>query len=216
MTRPPLPRLHVVTDDAVLARPDFRAVAAAILEGAGGNPPPVLALHVRGPGTSGRAIFDHVQALLPVARGYATLLFVNDRVDVALATSPDGIHLGRRSLHPRDARSLLGSDPWLGASAGSADEVGDLTREGADYTFLGTIWPTASHPGREGSGPGALASAVERAGGRPVLAIGGVTPERAREVRAAGAWGIAVLGGVWNAERPADAVARYLEALETM
>jgi len=207
-TRAPLPRLHVVTDDRVLAREGWTRAAAGVLAAGGA----ALALHVRGPRTGGATLFELARALLPEARGSGALLIVNDRVDVALVAGTDGAHLGRRSLPVREARSLLGH-AWLGASVHEPEAAGPVRSEGADYAFLGTMFRTPTHPDATGLGPDALARAAGGAVGFPVLAIGGIGPRRVGAVRAAGAYGVAVVSGVWDAGDPASAVARYLEEL---
>jgi thiamine-phosphate pyrophosphorylase len=84
------------------------------------------------------------------------------------------------------------------ASVHSLGEAEAAVAAGADGLVVGTIWPTASHPGREATGLSLVARAA--ALGRPVIAIGGVTPERAREARRAGAWGVAAIGALWQAK----------------
>jgi thiamine monophosphate synthase len=80
----------------------------------------------------------------------------------------------------------------------------------ADWLLVGTLWPTPSHPGRPGAGTPLLGA---MAGLRtPLIAIGGVTAERTGEAKRAGAAGVAVLRGIWDAPDPAEAVHRYLEA----
>ncbi|MYI65752.1 MAG: thiamine phosphate synthase, partial [Gemmatimonadetes bacterium] len=88
-----------------------------------------------------------------------------------------------------------------------------LRDEGLDYLFMGAAYATASHPERTPAGPDAVSTAAAQAAG-PVLAIGGVTPARVRELAALGVYGVAVLSGVWGRERPDRAVARYLQVLE--
>ncbi|MEJ2502883.1 MAG: thiamine phosphate synthase, partial [Gemmatimonadota bacterium] len=83
----------------------------------------------------------------------------------------------------------------------------------ADFLVLGTIWPTASHPGRPGAGPEGIAVVAARVA-VPIVAIGGVTPDRGVRARRAGAHGIAVLRGVWEARDPGEAAAAYIEAWE--
>ncbi|MFQ5538472.1 MAG: thiamine phosphate synthase [Gemmatimonadota bacterium] len=218
-----LPRLHVVTDDNVLARRSFVDAAAAALEAGGGE----VALHLRGPGTGGGALLELASELRRLAAGESVpFLAVNDRVDVALAARmrPLWVHLGARSLPPGVARRLLeahgGPVPVVvGASTHSASEAREAFREGADYIFFGSVFETASHPGRKPVGLDGLAEAVAaiRPMGpeesQPVVAIGGMTPERVASVLAAGARGVAVVTGVWNAPDPAGAVREYLEAL---
>ena len=207
-----LPRLHIVTDDDLIARGGFEARAAAVLEAAGG----AVALHVRGPRADGATLYRLSSTLLPIAHRTGSLLLVNDRLDVALALGTDGAHVGARSLGVRVARALLGADVWLGASVHSADDAMAARAEGADYAFLGTMFDTPTHTDRKGMGLEGLVVTVRGVGAFPLIAIGGIDPQRVHEVLAAGAWGVAVVRGVWNARDPADAVRRYLEEIERM
>ncbi|MEJ2677996.1 MAG: thiamine phosphate synthase [Gemmatimonadota bacterium] len=197
-----LPRLHLVTSDAVLAAPDFVERATAVLAAHG----PGVALHVRAHGMDGRPLLRIVRALAPAG---AALLLVNDRVDVALAADV-GAQIGRRSLPVPVARRLL-PRRWLGYSAHAAGEAETAVREGADFVVLGTIFATPSHPGAGGTGVGLVRAAAPVA---PVVAIGGITAERVALCVAAGAHGVAVLGGVWTADDPVAATGSYLQALD--
>ncbi len=205
-----LPRLHVVTDDSMLARGGFEERAIAVLEAGGAG----MALHLRGTRTDGSALYRLASDLLPQARRSGTLLVVNDRIDVALALEVDGVHVGHRSLGVRIARGLLGPDLWLGASVHDAKEASAAREEGADYAFLGTMFETPTHPGRVGMGIEGLAATAGRVGGLPIVAIGGIDPERVPEVLAAGAYGVAVVRGVWDAPDAPGAVRRYRQAIE--
>jgi thiamine-phosphate pyrophosphorylase len=216
-----LPRLHVVTDDVTLGRAGFEARAIDVLEAGGVD----VALHLRGPATDGATLYAIARTLLPHARRSGALLFVNDRLDVALALEVDGAHLGHRSLGVRVARELLGDASWLGASVRDAREAEVAAREGADYVFLGTIFATPSHPGHAGmglEGVAAVTGAVKRFAtsaplgaplGIPVVAIGGIGAARARDVLGAGAHGIAAVRGVWDSRDPPAAVRRYRDAI---
>ena len=204
-----LPPLHVVTDDEVLSRPGFVELACALLR-AGGS---ALALHVRGPRTPGGPLLLVARSLREAARMAGAWLVVNDRVDVALAAGAEGVHLGERSLPVATARRLVGAATRIGASVHSAPAGAEAVRQGADWIFAGTIYTTPSHPGREPRGPGFVAEVAAAAGGVPVLAIGGVTPERVADVAASGAAGVAVIRGVWDAADPLDAARGYLEEL---
>jgi thiamine-phosphate pyrophosphorylase len=206
-----LARLHVVTDDSMLSRGGFEARAGGVLAEGGAG----MALHLRGPRTDGATLFTLATALLPVARRCGSALFLNDRLDVALAVGADGAHVGRRSLGVRVARMLLGPELWLGASTQDASEALAARDQGADYAFLGTIFDTPSHPDRKGMGLEGLGATAGRVGGFPLVAIGGIDPGRVGDVLAAGAYGVAVVRGVWDARDPAAAVRRYLEAVET-
>jgi thiamine-phosphate pyrophosphorylase len=200
-----IPPLHVVTDDEVVARGDFLDRARRIL-GAGGA---AAAFHLRARRGGGRRMYDFASSLRSMAADAGALLIVNDRVDVALAAAADGAHAGGRGMTAADARRLLGPDRLLGVSVHSVDEARDAMRGGADFLLAGTIWDTPSHPDRRGAGIGRIREIA--ALGIPVIAIGGVTAARAAEARDAGAAGVAVIRGVWDAPDPAEAVNEYLK-----
>jgi thiamine-phosphate pyrophosphorylase len=195
---PRLPPLHVVTDDEVLRSADFLKRAGAVLRAGGEH----VALHLRGPSSAGRFLFELAVALRAAAEESGALLLVNDRVDIALAAGAHGVQLGARAMSAADARRLLGPERLLGASVHSVAEAAAAAPR-ADFFLVGTVYASASHPGRAGAGPGFLRSLAEH--GLPRIGIGGITAGRVAEVRAAGAAGVAVLRSVWNAADPAGA-----------
>lgn len=205
-----MPRLHVVTDDEVLARPEVIPSAEALLEAGRSG----LAFHVRGPHTEAARVYEIVTALGPAARRSGALLVVNDRVDVALAAEVGAVHLGARSLSVAETRRLVGPETKIGRSTHDPSEVRDGALSGVDFLFFGNVWETPSHPDRPGLGPAALREAAEAAGEVPVVAIGGVDLGRAPSVLDAGAHGVAVLRGVWGAEEPRRALRDYISALD--
>ena len=190
-----IPRLHLVTNDAVAERADFvvqaRAIAAALERD--------VAIHLRAHELSARSLFELAAALVPGV----PVLFVNDRADVALAAGVRGVHLGARSLPVAVVRRLL-PEASIGYSAHSAAESARAEAEGANFVFAGSIYPTASHPGAPAAGVAFLRKCAA-ACRIPVLAIGGVTAERVAEVREAGAYGVAVISAVWDAPDPVQA-----------
>lgn len=212
---PLIPRLHLVTDDRVLDTPGFPERAREVAE-AGGR---MVALHLRGPGLSGRRMWEVGVRIQEALEGTGALFLVNDRVDLALILGARGAHLGERSLPPRAARRVLGDDALLGRSVHGADEATTLVGvpgelDALDFLMVGTIWATPTHPGRPGAGTERVREVRKAAPGLLLIGIGGVTPERVPELLAAGAHGAAVLGAVWDADDPAAAVAALLMALE--
>lgn len=226
-----LPRLHVVAGADVVGARDFRARLLPVLEAGG----PSLAVHLRGRGTSARRLHHVAEWLVRAAAARRVRAIVNDRVDVALAVGAGGVHLREDSLPPAVVRSLWQAhslrharapgDGWIGRSIHSPAQVADFPVGAVDFFMLGAVYPTTSHPGRlplgleavvaasggaEGTG---TAAASTEGTGTAVVAIGGITPERVGPVCAAGAWGVAVASGVWGAGDPAEAVARYIDAL---
>ncbi len=204
-----VPRLHAVTNDELLADPRFPELARSVLAAGG----PGLALHLRAARLSGRDLWERAASLASEARARGAVLLVNDRVDVALGLEGVGAHLGGRSLPPAAARRLLGPGRLLGVSVHDGSAASAAAREGANHLFVGTVFATASHPGRTGIGVEGFRRIRERAPGVPALAIGGVLPEHARALLDAGAHGVAAIGGIWRRDDPARAVAEYLEAL---
>jgi thiamine-phosphate diphosphorylase len=200
-----LPRLFIVTDDAVVGRPDFHELAKGVLDASDGR----CALQIRARRLSGGRFLQLARQLGAAASRSGVGLWINDRVDVALATRADGLQLGTRSVSTESARRLLGREAWIGRSIHSAEEA--LTAD-ADVLILGNLYLTDSHPGRPSLGLSPLREAADAA--RPIVGIGGITPERTEEVIEAGAWGIAVVGGIWHVPAPVAAVERYLRALE--
>jgi thiamine-phosphate diphosphorylase len=133
-----------------------------------------------------------VGTLLDVTRASTTRVVVNDRLDVALACGADGVHLRSDSLTAAAARQLAPPRFLIGRSVHRVDEA--MAAVGADYLIAGTVFPSASKPATEPLlGTDGL-RAIARASAVPVLAIGGITPDRIGDVAAAGAAGVAAIG----------------------
>ncbi len=200
----PLPRLHAVTDAAIIALPDF-AVRAAAIAAAGS----AVALHARDRSAGGLALTGVAHRLMALARPAEAALFVNARADVAVGVAAQGLQLGRGDLTPAEARGAFPQwRGWIGASVHSADEAAAGAASGADFLMVGNVYHSASHPGRPAAGVGLIEQAAKT--GLPVIAIGGITADRAREVRQAGAYGVAAISAAWNAEDPATAALSLL------
>ena len=141
------------------------------------------------------------------------LLIVNDRVDVALAVGADAVQRASTSLPVKDIRGLVGGQLRIGASVHSLQDAIEAEVNGADWVVFGPIYDT---PSKRGFGPPQGLDKLTRVATTvkiPVIAIGGITPERAREVMSAGAHGVAVISAILAADAPADATRRLLEAL---
>src|SRR2546425_5715329 len=120
-------------------------------------------------------------------------LLINDRIDVALALEGVGVHLRNNSLPVSVARQVLGTQRLLGISVHAVEEAVQVESQGADYIVLGPIYET---PSKQMFGPPLGIHTLERACRLvrlPIIGIGGVTAARAREMRRAGAFGVAVI-----------------------
>jgi thiamine-phosphate pyrophosphorylase len=200
--RSPLPRLHAITDERIARRADVGLIARALADGGGAD----LALHARGRELSG---LEHYTLSVQLSN-LPSFLFVNDRLDVALAVPTAGVQLGNGSLPVAAARAL---NPlwWIGKSVHNLAEAEAARAEGADYLVVGPVFATASHPGRAPLGLQRLQAIAAAVDGLPVIAIGGITAERVREVRNSGAYGVAAIRALWDDGEPAEAARRMRE-----
>ena len=198
-----------MTTREIVGAPDFLERAKEALAAGGSG----SALQLRAHGLEGGTLWDVAHRLAGAARRVGAELWINDRTDVAMTVRADGVQLGKASLPTREVRQLLGRSVWIGRSVHAAAEAEAAVAEGADMVLLGHIYPTVTHRGREPLGPAALRQATAA---RPIVAIGGITAERVEEVIEAGAWGVAVLSGVWGVRDPGAAVRRYVEAIESV
>lgn len=203
MKRSP-PILHAVTNNSILDLPDFaqRTRSLAIS--------PHVALHLRSSQLTGRRLVELARDMREIGTRGKVAILINDRVDVARVSGSDGVHLPADGLTVAAARSILGIEAWVGRSTHSAEEALRAADEGADYVFLGPVWRTASHPEREPIGLQSI-SAVR---GIPVIAIGGVTPERVPQAIEAGAYGVAAISALWYATDPRAAAQNMLLSFE--
>ena len=148
--------------------------------------------------------------------GEPVWLCVHDRVHLAAAAQADAVHLGFRSLAPREARALLGREVAIGLSTHARDFAPGAERDLAevDYLFHGPVAATPSKAGlEEPIGVAGLASAA-RASRAPIWALGGLAPGDAPALAEAGAQGFATLGGILAAPDPGAAARAYARAAE--
>ncbi len=179
----------LVTDDALVAGRDLVALAQAAARGG------VTAVELRLKHASGRALVEAARALVAAV---PVPLLVNDRLDVALAAGAAGVHLGPDDLPVVLARRVVPSGFVVGASVGSTDEA--AVARAADYWGVGPWRATGTKlAAGEALGAGGFRRIVAIAGRIPCVAIGGVRPEDAGAVRAAGGAGVAVVSGILRA-----------------
>jgi thiamine-phosphate diphosphorylase len=156
-----------------------------------------------------------VRRCLAAVSGRRTRVVVNDRLDVALAADAHGVHLREDSLAIDDARRLR-ERPFLVGRSVHAPTTAARARS-ADYLITGSVFETESKPGRPASlGLDGLRAVVAAAGTCPVWALGGITAERARDVVACGASGLAAIGAFLPRARSADVAAAAKDATEAL
>jgi thiamine-phosphate pyrophosphorylase len=199
-------RLMLITEAAGPPGPLLDRVRKAIRGG-------VTAVQVRRPGATARELSDLVRAILPDARAAGVPVLVNDRVDVALSTEADGVHLKRGSLPVQAVRRLVGDRRLIGASTHEEWEVREAAAQGADYVVFGPVFETPSKAGLiEPRGPAGYAAAVAAAG-IPVLALGGIDRDTLPALRDAPLRGVAVIRAILGADDPERAARELLRLL---
>ena len=199
--------LCLVTDRTRTRGRDLVAVAGECLAAG------LSALQVREKDLGAADLATLCRRLRALTLAAEALLIVNDRVDVALAVGADAVQRTSTSLSVRDIIAVADKRLHIGASVHALQEAIDAESQGADWVVFGPVYDT---PSKRAYGPAqglARLEAVARAVGVPVIAIGGITPERVAEVRAAGAAGVAVISAILEADSPRDATLRFLDQL---
>ena len=171
------------------------------------------AIQLRERDLSARELVTLALELQAVTASRRSQLLINDRIDVALALEGVGVHLRSNSLPVSVARQVLGTQRLLGISVHAVEEAVQVESQGADYIVLGPIYET---PSKQMFGPPLGIHTLERACRLvrlPIIGIGGVTAGRAREMRRAGAFGVAVITAVLGAADVESATRELLDAV---
>lgn len=188
--------LYLVTDRSQTLGRDLLSVLEQALEGG------VKAVQLREKDLGGKELFELAEKTRRLCDRYKASLFINDRVDVALAIDAAGVQLGKPSLPIGTARSLLGSQKLIGASVHSLEEARHAASDGADFILFGPVYFTPSKAAFGApQGLDALKKLVENIA-LPVYAIGGINTENAIDVRSAGVRGVALISAIISADRP--------------
>ena len=202
-----IPRLYAIVDPARLGGRLPRAAATELVSAG------VRLIQLRDKRASSRQLYETSKELREVLHNAGCSLIVNDRADVAHATCADGVHLGQADLPVEMARRVLAAGQWVGTSTHSLEQVAEADATSADYIAFGPIFPTASKDnpdpvvGLEGL------RQARRATRKPLVAIGGINIENAREVIAAGADSVAVIGALLDAPDLEERAREFLSVL---
>ena len=206
-----LPRLYAIVDATVAARHGWRPPDLARAYLAAG----ARLVQVRAQNASGATFLAWCEAVVEAARAHRARVIVNDRADIARLADAAGVHLGQDDLPVRAARALVGAEAIVGLSTHSAAQVDAAVIEPVTYIAVGPVFDTTTKAtGRARVGVELVREAVQRAGGRPIVAIGGITLDRAPAVLEAGAAAVAVISDLLSSGDPEGRVRAYVERLE--
>ncbi len=192
--------LYVITENVPeLARDHLDVARAAVAGGAS-------AVQLRDKNISGRELLDLARSIMSLKIKYDFQVFINDRLDIAMAVSADGVHLGQSDISVINAKRIAPTEMIIGVSATNYDEALKAERDGADYLGVGPIFFTSSkNNAADPIGPEVLkyiCSSVKI----PVIAIGGIRGDNMDSIMEAGADGIAVISAVTRASNMQAAV----------
>lgn len=196
--------LYVVTDERSDAESLVATVRAAVAGGA-------MSVQLRRKHEDGGRFVEIGLALRGITRDLEALFFVNDRVDVAILTDADGVHVGQSDISCLDAKKLMG-DKFVGVSVATLEQARQAERDGADYLGVGSIYPTTSKADVDMCRLDEL-ERIAKATQIPLVAIGGITVERTVEVLRHGAHGVAVVSAVMHAQNPQLSAADFVRII---
>ncbi len=204
-----LPKLYAIVDAAVTLR-------------AGWDPPGLARVYVdagarliqlRAPGVDGKIVLGWCRQIMAIAAPAGARLIVNDRCDLAMVAGADGVHLGQGDLPVREARRQLGASAMIGVSTHDEAQVREALLQPVSYLATGPVFDTRTKDtGYVAVGLDAVRRTAAAAGGRPVVAIGGITLA-APAVLAAGASAVAVIADLLATGNPSTRVRDYLAVL---
>lgn len=201
-------RLHVITDTELQNRFSHLELARMAISGGADT------IQFRQKEGSTRKMIESARAIKHLCTNVGIIFIVNDRLDVAIASESDGVHLGQDDFPIPLARGILGDNKIIGGSAVRLEEAQKCLEEGADYIGFGPVYPTTS---KADAGPVTGLDLMKEVIDKvplPLIAIGGVNDKNTPEVMRAGAYGIAVISAVCCQQNPEQAVRELVQALK--
>ncbi len=199
--------LYLVTDDRYFQDRDLVSTIEFAIKGG------ITALQYRFKNKSTRQMYEELLVLRELTQRYNVQLVVNDRVDLALAVSADGVHVGQEDLPPDVVRKLVGDKMFIGYSVNSVDKLKEVEHLPIDYIGFGSVYETTTKANYKLVGIEGLRQAVKLTS-KPIVAIGGITHYRVAEVLSAGAKGIAVVSAILGFEDVEKATRSLVEAMK--
>jgi thiamine-phosphate pyrophosphorylase len=205
-------RLNAIVDDDVATRAGWSVIdlARAYIESG------ATFLQLRAKTRSSAWLLEAADQLVAMTPPTGARIIVNDRADVARLAGASGVHVGQDDLAPEAVRRLIGANRIVGLSTHSVAQIDHAVTQPIDYLAIGPVFGTASkNTGYDAVGLRLVEEAAKRAKprGLPVVAIGGITLDRAADVIAAGADAVAVIADLLATGDPRARVSQYLDKL---
>ncbi|HEY6466399.1 MAG TPA: thiamine phosphate synthase [Candidatus Acidoferrales bacterium] len=203
------PALYAILDPSLISGP--LVPFAENLAAAG-----VALMQLRDKRAPAGRIFAASKELAAVLCPVGVKFIVNDRPDIAAISGASGVHVGQDDLPPEDARRIVGPARWVGVSTHNLEQFREADATSADYIAVGPIFPTASKENPDPVVGLALLREIRKLTTKPLVAIGGITLERAADVFRAGADSVAVIRDLICAADPARRAQEYLAVAAAM
>ena len=202
-----LPRLYVILDAALLTVSETECAQKLVEAG-------VRLLQYRDKAASSRELLEASKRLSNILAPRGISFLVNDRADVAALAGASGVHVGQEDLAVEDARKVVGAKRLVGVSTHNRAQFEQAAATSADYIAVGPIFTTSTKENPDPVVGTDLIREVRLLTTKPIVAIGGITLERAADVIRAGADSVAVIGDILRAADPGARARQYIELLE--
>jgi thiamine-phosphate pyrophosphorylase len=198
------PRLYAIIDPTFLTISEL-SLAEALAESG------VQLIQYRNKTGTSRQFFEISRQLSNVLNPRGVRFIVNDRADISLLANAGGVHVGQEDLGVEEARAVCGRDRWVGISTHNFEQLAAANRTSADYIAFGPIFPTSTKKNPDPVVGTELLRQARKLTTKPLVAIGGITLERAAEVYRAGADSLAVIRDLICAPDPGAQARKYLD-----
>lgn len=161
-------------------------------------------LQIREKNISTREFLEIAQKTKSLAEKYQVPMVINDRIDIALATDADGVHLGQKDMPLDMARKILGNDKIIGISANTLEDALRAEKEGADYIGVGAIFNTSTKANAKTIDRKLLETIIDTVN-LPIVLIGGINIENANELTDYEIEGLAISSAIMKSKIPGKA-----------
>ena len=207
MKRLVLPRLYVILDRALLTVPETECALGLVDAG-------VRLLQYRHKAASARELLESSKRLSTALISRDVTFIVNDRADIAALSGANGVHVGQEDLDVEAVRTVIGREKFVGVSTHNKEQFQHAAATSADYIAVGPIFSTVTKNNPDPVVGTDFIRRVRLLTDKPIVAIGGITLDRAAEVIQAGADSVAVISDILRAPEPARRARQYIDLLE--
>jgi len=201
-----LPKIYPITDTLISGLSHAEQIELLAAGGAS-------LIQLREKRASPREFYDAALEAVSMARRLGVRIIINDRVDIAIAVKADGVHLGQDDLPPDRARALMGANRIIGFSTHSLEQALAADLASVDYVAIGPVLETSTKERPDPIVGLETVREIRRRISKPLVAIGGITLDRARSILEAGADSVAVIADLLSARDVAERTRAFVDLL---